>query len=97
MVVALFNGMAHHEASVVVPAYYISLTVMTSLQGLCVFQLLAEMTPLSAAGFSIGVLLCTLAVGWSSWKRREQQGERAHGNGIDQSQLLANSPLDRSV
>ena len=106
MVVALFNGMARHEASIVVPTYYISLTLCSSLQGLCVFQLLREMRPGSAIGFSTGVLLCVLAIGWSSWKRRQLEharggggaggGEGGGGAGgggvnIDTSRLLAAS------
>ncbi|KAL3894185.1 MAG: hypothetical protein SGPRY_013875, partial [Prymnesium sp.] len=33
MVVALFNGMAWHEASIVVSTYYISMTVFGTIQG----------------------------------------------------------------
>ena len=35
MAVALFFGLARGESTVVVPAYYISMNVMGSLQGLC--------------------------------------------------------------
>lgn len=73
MAVTLFNGMARHEASVVVPTYYISLTLCSSLQGLCVFQLLPEMRARDAFGFTSGVLLCVLAVGWSGWRRNQLQ------------------------
>ena len=87
MVVALFNGMAHHEASVVVSTYYIALTLNSSLQGVCVFQLLTSMDAGEAAGFCLGVLLCVLAVCWSSW-RRHQQERAANRALLDSSRLL---------
>lgn len=64
MVVFLFNGMAHHEAAVVVSTYYITLTCFASVQGLCVFNLLRALRPASAAGFVTGIALCILAVAY---------------------------------
>ena len=93
MVCALFNGMAYFEATVVISTYYITLTLFSSLQGLCTFRLLLWLTAGSAVGFSIGVVLCIAAVCWSSWIRL--QGERrATTRSIIRSQLLDGSAQD---
>ena len=63
MAVALFFGLARGESTVVVPAYYISMNVMGSLQGLCLFDMFGCFTPVSGALFALGILLacCTVA------------------------------------
>ena len=52
MMVALLNGMAHHESTIVVATYYISMTIFASVQGLCVFDLLPQLTWPSASGLA---------------------------------------------
>lgn len=62
MVAALFCGMQSAEAAVVVPTYYVTLTLFASLQGLCTFDLLPAFVPATLAGFVAGVGLCVGAV-----------------------------------
>ena len=59
MVVFVICGMQRHEASLVVPTYYISMTLFASLQGLCLFlePQSAGLTPSQVAGFVVGVRL----------------------------------------
>jgi uncharacterized membrane protein len=73
MVVFLFNGMAWHEASVVVPTYYITMALFGSMQGLFVFHLLPHLTPLSASMFALGVLLCVTSIAWAAHHRQRHR------------------------
>jgi len=84
MVVALFNGMAHHESTIVVATYYIAMTLFASLQGLCVFDLMQQLTGLGAVGFVIGVLLCVTSVVWMAGMRAQSSG----GTNVDRSAFL---------
>mmetsp|Transcript_34654 Transcript_34654/g.101654 ORF Transcript_34654/g.101654 Transcript_34654/m.101654 type:complete len:165 (-) Transcript_34654:373-867(-) len=88
MVVAVFNGMAFHEASVVVSTYYISSTVFGTLQGLCMFNLLPLFEAGQAVAFVFGVVLCTGAVGVLAVSRHTT------ASSVDQSQLIANGGWD---
>ena len=89
MMVALLNGMAHHESTIVVATYYISMTIFASVQGLCVFDLLPQLTWPSASGLALGVLLCVASVVWMAGMRSKRLGHGARAIGsIDRSALI---------
>lgn len=91
MVVFVIQGMARHEASVVVPTYYISMTLIASAQGICLFGGHETLTPLSATGFGLGVMLCTISVGVMAGMRKPgQAGTRR----VDRAQLLDGRSVD---
>lgn len=85
MVVALFNGMAKHESTIVVATYYIAMTLFASTQGLCVFNLMPQLRALSAAGFVFGVLLCICSVVWMTWLRAKSTRRTPN---VDRSSLI---------
>lgn len=89
MVVAVFNGMAWHEASVVVSTYYISMTVFGTVQGLCMFDLMPHFHAGQAFSFVFGVLLCTAAVGVLAVARHSS------ATSVDQNTLIANGGWDQ--
>ena len=95
MAIFVFCGMQRHEASVVVPAYYISMTLFASVQGLCLF--LDPTGPglgaSQAAGFTAGVLLCTVAVGVMAGRRSQRQRTSSSSLRVDRSNLLDRSFL----
>ena len=62
MAVAVYLGLRSGEATVVVPAYYISMTVLASLQGLLLFDQIGCFSPAGGSAFGIGVLLACGAV-----------------------------------
>lgn len=95
MVVALFNGMALHESTIVVATYYISMTLFASVQGLCVFNLLAQFTPLKLVGDVFGMLLCVAAVLYMAGMRAKRLsggggsgGGRGAIGGVDRAGLI---------
>ena len=79
MVVALFFGMAHHEASVVVSTYYITMTVFGAVQGLFTMQTIGDLDAISGTCFALGVLLCLAAVSTMAFLRSGRGASAAHG------------------
>ena len=75
-------GMARHESTLVVTTYYITMTLFASVQGLCVFHLMPQLTPLSATGFTFGMFLSIGGVLWMFGMRTKQgrasSAPRAH-------------------
>jgi len=77
MAVALFYGLARGESTMVVPAYYISMNVMGSLQGLLLFDMVRCFSPLTAPLFALGILLSCVTVGlMAAWRREPSSTER---------------------
>lgn len=62
MAVAVYLGLRSSEATVVIPAYYISMTVLASLQGLLLFDQVGCFSAAGGSAFGIGVLLACGAV-----------------------------------
>ena len=58
MVLFAVIGMARHESTVVVATYYISMTLLASIQGLCVFHINPFAKTVTALGFSVGLIMC---------------------------------------
>ena len=58
MVLFAVIGMARHESTVVVATYYISMTLLASIQGLCVFHINPFAKTVTALGFSAGLIMC---------------------------------------
>ena len=77
MAVALFYGLARGESTMVVPAYYISMNVTGSGQGLCLFGKFKCFTAVTGPVFGIGVLLACVAVAlMAAWRRAPVASER---------------------
>lgn len=70
MVAALGLALAHTEATVCVPAYYSSMTVVACSQGLLLFGLVGQFRPWSAALFLAGLALCLLSMALIGYARR---------------------------
>ena len=104
MLLFVVHGMARHEASVVVPTYYISMTLLASAQGLCLFGgggAHGVLAPGSAIGFATGVLLCAIAVGVMAGARTTAHDGDAAGGGFGGPaggrQQLLDSPRSRGL
>ena len=72
MVVALYYGLRRGEATVVVPSFYISMTLLASLQGLLLFDMLGCFNAATGACFGTGVLLACVATALMAGARRPQ-------------------------
>lgn len=70
MAVAVYLGLRSGEATIVVPAYYISMTVHASLQGLLLFGQLGCFSAAAGGAFGTGVLLACGAVALMAGVRR---------------------------
>ena len=84
MVAFVYQGMGQYEASVVVPTYYVSMTILASVQALCIFPTKgARLSTTSTVGFSLGVLVCLVAVGFMAGVRsRRRPSVRVNRTGL---------------
>ena len=73
--------------------YYVSMTLFASVQALCVFGLLPHLTPLSATGFTLGVLLCVGSAAVMTSMRSKRTGG---GGGSPRARIGAGGNVDRS-
>ena len=81
MAVALFLGMQFHEAAVVVPTYYISMTVVGAVQGIFTMHTVLDLDLVYGSLFVVGILLCVVAVMWMAVMRRRRGGGARGGGG----------------
>jgi hypothetical protein len=83
-VVATNIGMYYQEAMVVVPAYYVSMSIFSTLQELALFKLYDEFTPQSTAKYVTGLALCIIGVGIIAYR----PDSAIESESVDKEELL---------
>ena len=87
-------GLVHAEATVVIPTYYCTMSLMSSLQGLALFSLFQEFTLHTALAFSIGICACLLGVVMISLRVEPEGTGRNKDAGMSEDLLDVNRLAD---